>query len=439
MGIKTVKFGGSSLADAAQFRRVGEIVRADSARRYVIASAPGKRTPDDIKVTDMLYRCYEMARAREDITDYFAKIAERYNAIIRDLGLNYDIAGELAYICDGINHHTGRDFAASRGEYLSSLILAKYLKYDFIDAESVIFFQENGSFDAEKTREELRKELKKHERAVIPGFYGVMPNGTIRTFSRGGSDITGSIVAEAAEAELYENWTDVSGCLMADPRIVENPRPIRTVTYRELRELSYMGASVLHEEAIFPVRAAGIPINIRNTNDADAPGTMIVAGTSEYDAKTVITGIAGKKGFSVISVEKDLMNSEIGFARKMLDVLEDNGISFEHLPSGVDTMSVIVASGELEGRREKLIASINRTCRPDSIVCEDGLALLAVVGRGMVKARGTAARVFDAISGAGVNIRMIDQGSSELNIIVGVEEKDFERALRAIYREFVKD
>lgn len=439
MGIKTVKFGGSSLADAAQFRRVGEIVRADSARRYVIASAPGKRTPDDIKVTDMLYRCYEMARAREDITDYFAKIAERYNAIIRDLGLNYDIAGELAYICDGINHHTGRDFAASRGEYLSSLILAKYLKYDFIDAESVIFFQENGSFDAEKTREELRKELKKHERAVIPGFYGVMPNGTIRTFSRGGSDITGSIVAEAAEAELYENWTDVSGCLMADPRIVENPRPIRTVTYRELRELSYMGASVLHEEAIFPVRAAGIPINIRNTNDADAPGTMIVAGTSEYDAKTVITGIAGKKGFSVISVEKDLMNSEIGFARKMLDVLEDNGISFEHLPSGVDTMSVIVASSELEGRREKLIASINRACRPDSIVCEDGLALLAVVGRGMVKARGTAARVFDAISGAGVNIRMIDQGSSELNIIVGVEEKDFERALRAIYREFVKD
>lgn len=439
MGIKTVKFGGSSLADAAQFRRVGEIVRADSARRYVIASAPGKRTPDDIKVTDMLYRCYEMARAREDITDYFAKIAERYNAIIRDLGLNYDIAGELAYICDGINHHTGRDFAASRGEYLSSLILAKYLKYDFIDAESVIFFQENGSFDAEKTLEELRKELKKHERAVIPGFYGVMPNGTIRTFSRGGSDITGSIVAEAAEAELYENWTDVSGCLMADPRIVENPRPIRTVTYRELRELSYMGASVLHEEAIFPVRAAGIPINIRNTNDADAPGTMIVAGTSEYDAKTVITGIAGKKGFSVISVEKDLMNSEIGFARKMLDVLEDNGISFEHLPSGVDTMSVIVASGELEGRREKLIASINRACRPDSIVCEDGLALLAVVGRGMVKARGTAARVFDAISGAGVNIRMIDQGSSELNIIVGVEEKDFERALRAIYREFVKD
>lgn len=439
MGIKVVKFGGSSLADAVHFRRVADIVRADPARRYVVASAPGKRDRDDIKVTDMLYGCYEKARAREDIAEDFERIAERYNAIIRDLGLDYDISGELAYICDGINHHTGRDFAASRGEYLSSLILAKYLKYDFIDAESVIFFKENGSFDGEKTNNALREELQKHERAVIPGFYGVMPNGTIKTFSRGGSDVTGSIVAEAAEAELYENWTDVSGCLMADPRIVENPRPIRTVTYRELRELSYMGASVLHEEAIFPVRAAGIPINIRNTNDVNAPGTMIVAGTNEYDAKTVITGIAGKKGFSVITIEKDMMNAEIGLGRKVLDVLEDNEISFEHLPSGVDTMSVIVASSELEGRREKLIASINRTCRPDSIVCEDGLALLAVVGRGMVKARGTAARVFDAISGAGVNIRMIDQGSSELNIIVGVEEKDLELALRAIYREFVKD
>lgn len=439
MGIKVVKFGGSSLADAVHFRRVADIVRADPARRYVVASAPGKRDRDDIKVTDMLYGCYEKARAREDIAEDFERIAERYNAIIRDLGLDYDISGELAYICDGINHHTGRDFAASRGEYLSSLILAKYLKYDFIDAESVIFFKENGSFDGEKTNNALREELQKHERAVIPGFYGVMPNGTIKTFSRGGSDVTGSIVAEAAEAELYENWTDVSGCLMADPRIVENPRPIRTVTYRELRELSYMGASVLHEEAIFPVRAAGIPINIRNTNDVNAPGTMIVAGTNEYDAKTVITGIAGKKGFSVITIEKDMMNAEIGLGRKVLDVLEDNEISFEHLPSGVDTMSVIVSSSELEGRREKLIASINRTCRPDSIVCEDGLALLAVVGRGMVKARGTAARVFDAISGAGVNIRMIDQGSSELNIIVGVEEKDLELALRAIYREFVKD
>lgn len=436
--MKVVKFGGSSLADAEQFRKVAAIIKADPSRRFVVASAPGKRFSGDIKVTDMLYRCYEMVHNREDIVDYFAQITERYNDIIRDLNLDFDISGELEYVRNAIMHHSGRDFAASRGEYLNSLILAKYLGFDFIDAESVIFFRENGLYDDETTHEEMRKELQKHEYAVIPGFYGVMPNGTIKTFSRGGSDITGSIVARAADAELYENWTDVSGCLMADPRIVKNPLPIKTVTYRELRELSYMGASVLHEEAVFPVRNAGIPINIRNTNEPEAPGTMIVASTNEYDSDRVITGIAGKKGFSVITIEKDMMNAEVGFGRRILDVLEDNDISFEHLPSGVDTMSVIVTTSYLENRRERMIASINKRVRPDSIVIEDGLALLAVVGRGMVKAKGTAARVFNAISNAGINIRMIDQGSSELNIIVGVEEHDLDKALNAIYSEFVK-
>lgn len=439
MGIKVVKFGGSSLADANQFRRVANIVKADPNRRYVVASAPGKRFSNDIKVTDMLYRCYEMAHNREDITEYFEKIKERYNSIIRDLGLDFDISGELDYIRDGIQHYTGRDFAASRGEYLNSLILAKFLGFAFIDAESVICFKENGNYDEETTDRLMREELKKHAYAVIPGFYGVMPNGTIRTFSRGGSDITGSIVARAAEAELYENWTDVSGFLMTDPRIVKDPRPIRTVTYRELRELSYMGATVLHEDAIFPVRNAGIPINIRNTNEPEAPGTMIVSTSNDYDIDTVITGIAGKKGLSVITIEKDMMNAEIGFGRKVLDVLEDYDISFEHLPSGVDTMSVVVHTADLDEHREKVITSLNKRVRPDSVVCEDGLALLAVVGRGMVKAKGTAARVFYAISNADVNIRMIDQGSSELNIIVGVDESDLEKALNAIYREFVKD
>ena len=438
MGIKVVKFGGSSLADAEHFRRVAAIVKADPKRRYVVASAPGKRNSADTKVTDMLYHCYDMVRNHEDITEYYAQIAERYNSIIQDLGLDFDISGELDYIRNAILHHSGRDFAASRGEYLNSLILAKYLRYDFIDAESVIFFRDNGIYDEETTCREMRMELQKHERAVIPGFYGVMPNGTIKTFSRGGSDITGSIVAQAADAELYENWTDVSGFLMADPRIVKDPMPIKSITYRELRELSYMGASVLHEEAIFPVRNAGIPINIRNTNEPEAPGTMIVASTAEYDAERIITGIAGKKGFSVITIEKDMMNSEIGFGRKVLDMLEDNDISFEHLPSGVDTLSVVVASAYLEGRRERIIASINKRVRPDSIMIEDGLALLAVVGRGMVKSKGTAARVFNAISNADVNIRMIDQGSSELNIIIGVEEADLEKAQSAIYKEFVK-
>ncbi|MBO5293671.1 MAG: aspartate kinase [Clostridia bacterium] len=438
MGLKVVKFGGSSLADAEQFRKVAQIVKADPNRRYVIASAPGKRYAADVKVTDMLYHCYDMVRNHEDITEYYAQISDRYTSIIRDLGLNFDISGELDYIKNAIMHYAGRDFAASRGEYLNSLILAKLLGFDFIDAESVVCFRENGSYDGEKTNEELRQELKNHEYAVIPGFYGVMPNGTIKTFSRGGSDITGSIVARAADAEIYENWTDVSGCLMADPRIVDDPLPIKTITYRELRELSYMGASVLHEDAIFPVRYAGIPINIRNTNDPLAPGTMIVSSTNEYDTERVITGIAGKKGFSVISVEKDMMNSEIGFGRKILDVLEDNNMPFEHLPSGVDTMSVIVATAHLDACRERVIASINKRVQPDSIVIEDGLALLAVVGRGMVKSKGTAARVCSAISDADINIRMIDQGSSELNIIVGVEERDLEKALNAIYSEFVK-
>ena len=441
MEMKVVKFGGSSLADANQFRRVAAIVKADPSRRYVVASAPGKRFKDDDKVTDMLYHCYELVRQGKDIGEYYSKICDRYNSIIADLGLDFDISGELDYIRNAIEHYSGRDFAASRGEYLNSIILAKYLKFDFIDAESVIYFRENGTFDEEKTNMTMREELKKHQYAVIPGFYGVMPNGTIKTFSRGGSDITGSIVSRAADADLYENWTDVSGCLMADPRIVDNPLPIKTITYRELRELSYMGASVLHEDAIFPVRYAGIPINIRNTNEPSAPGTMIVSATSEYDSEHIITGVAGKRGFSVIHIEKDMMNAEIGFGRRVLDVLEDNDISFEHLPSGVDTMSVILSSACIkdEFKRERILSSINKRVHPDSIVIEDGLALLAVVGRGMVKAKGTAARVFSAISNAGINIRMIDQGSSELNIIVGVEERDLEKALDAIYSEFVKD
>ncbi len=440
MEMKVVKFGGSSLADANQFRRVAAIVKADPSRRYVVASAPGKRFKDDDKVTDMLYHCYELVRQGKDIGEYYSKICDRYNSIIADLGLDFDISGELDYIRNAIEHYSGRDFAASRGEYLNSIILAKYLKFDFIDAESVIYFRENGTFDEEKTNMTMREELKKHQYAVIPGFYGVMPNGTIKTFSRGGSDITGSIVSRAADADLYENWTDVSGCLMADPRIVDNPLPIKTITYRELRELSYMGASVLHEDAIFPVRYAGIPINIRNTNEPSAPGTMIVSATSEYDAEHIITGVAGKRGFSVIHIEKDMMNAEIGFGRRVLDVLEDNDISFEHLPSGVDTMSVILSSACIkdEFKRERILSSINKRVHPDSIVIEDGLALLAVVGRGMVKAKGTAARVFSAISNAGINIRMIDQGSSELNIIIGVEEHDLEKALTAIYNEFVK-
>lgn len=439
MKVKVVKFGGSSLADAEHFKQVASIIKADSQRRYVVPSAPGKRFKEDIKVTDMLYECYEKIRNHESIDEIYAKISERYNSIIAGLGLDFDISGELEYVKSAMMHRSGRDFAASRGEYLNSLILAKYLKFDFVDAENVIYFKDNGTLDEEKTNEAMREELMQHKNAVIPGFYGVMPNGTIKTFSRGGSDITGSIVARALDADLYENWTDVSGFLMTDPRVVENPCPIKTITYRELRELSYMGATVLHEDAIFPVKNAKIPINIRNTNRPQDPGTMIVAeNKNDFDAEKIITGIAGRKGFSVITIEKDMMNSEVGYGRKVLEVLEDNEISFEHLPSGIDNMSVVIESAVLDGRRDKVLTSINRAVHADSITIEDGLALIAIVGLGMVKYKGAAARVFNAISAAGINIRMIDQGSSELSIIVGVEEHDFEKAVCAIYKEFVK-
>ena len=441
MSIKVVKFGGSSLADAKQFKRVAEIIKADPSRRYVVPSAPGKRFSDDIKVTDMLYTLYELVKSRADasvIDAHYDKIKERYNGIIAELGLNFDLSGEYEYIKNAVLHSAGRDFAASRGEYLNGLILAKYLGFDFIDAENVIYFKDNGTFDEEKTNDMLSIELKDHKYAVIPGFYGTSPNGTVVTFSRGGSDITGSIVARAAEADLYENWTDVSGFMMADPRIIKDPSIIDTITYRELRELSYMGATVLHEDAIFPVRFAGIPINIKNTNRPEDRGTMIVSQASGYDTEHVITGIAGKKGFSTITIEKDMMNSEVGFGRKVLESLEDFGISFEHLPSGIDTMSVILQTAQIDGHEDRLIQSIQRRTKPDSVTLESGLALVAVVGRGMVKARGTAARVFNAVSNAGVNIKMIDQGSCELNIIVGVDERDFETALNAIYNEFVK-
>ena len=437
MEAKVVKFGGSSLADANQFRKVAEIIKSDETRRYVVASAPGKRSSDDIKVTDMLYKCFELVTAKKPIDEVFAKIEERYNGIIADLGIDFSLDDELAGIKAGIQHRASRDYVASRGEYLNSMILAAYLGYDFIDAETCIFFDEKGNLDTEKTNRVLSELLIQHSHAVIPGFYGVNCNGSIRTFSRGGSDITGSIVARAISAEIYENWTDVSGMLMADPRIVKNPNVIDIITYNELRELSYMGASVMHEDAIFPVKVSNIPINIRNTNAPEDAGTMIGPQTSAQ-APNVITGVAGKKGFSIINIEKDMMNSEIGFGRKVLEVLEKHGVCFEHLPSGIDTMSVVISTSELRSTKYEMVAEIAKVVNADRVTVEDGIALIAVVGRSMVRAKGTAGRVCSAIASENINIKMIDQGSSERNIIVGVEEADYENTLKAIYAEFVK-
>ncbi len=439
MSAIVTKFGGSSLADAEKFKQVAEIIRADEDRRYVVVSAPGKRFKGDFKITDMFYLCYEKAAAGENIDVLFNEITERYNEIIAGLGLDLSVDRELERIRNGMYNMTGRDYAASRGEYLNGIILASYLGYDFIDAREVIFFNNDGTFNAEYTNDVLSARLRRHERAVFPGFYGAMPNGTIKTFSRGGSDITGSIVARAANAKLYENWTDVSGFLMADPRVVEDPKVINTITYRELRELSYMGATVLHEDSIFPVQIAGIPINIKNTDRPDDRGTMIVAETPEYDTKNIITGIAGKKGFTAINISKDLMNVEIGFGRKVLSVLEKKNISFEHLPSGIDTMSVIIKSSDLSGRLDYVLNGIQQEACPDTVSIDEGIALIAVVGRAMVKSKGTAAKIFKAIAEADINVKMIDQGSDEINIIIGIEEKDYEKAVRAIYAEFVKD
>ena len=437
MSLKVLKFGGSSLADAEHFRQVAEIIKSDPTRRYIVASAPGKRDGSDAKITDLLYKCYTLASNEEDVTKVFDQIKQRYIDIINGLGIELDLTEKFEKIRQSLLHNTGRDYIASRGEYLNSLILAKYLGFDFIDAKKVIFFNEDGSFNSEKTNDIMREALSQVEHAVIPGFYGSMPNGTIKTFSRGGSDITGSIVARAASATLYENWTDVSGFLMADPRIIDNPKPIKVITYKELRELSYMGATVLHEDAIFPVRYSKIPINIRNTNRPCDKGTFILPETDEI-SEHIITGIAGRTGFSSVTIEKAMMNSELGLGRKVLQVLEDNHISFEHFPSGIDTMTVIVSTKALTEKRADVLAGICKNVNPENVFVEENMALIAVVGRGMIKAKGTAARVFTSLANANVNIRMIDQGSSELNIIIGVDANDYITALNAIYNEFVK-
>ena len=435
---KVVKFGGSSLADAKQFKKVADIILEDSTRRFVVASAPGKRFVEDIKVTDMLYNCYELASEGEEFEEQFQAIKDRYNGIIAELGIeDFSLEKDFETIKGAFSHMAGRDYAASRGEFLNSKVLAKYLGFDFIDAAKYIFFDDRGNFDWDKTSEKLAPKLAKTEYAVIPGFYGSMPNGTIKTFSRGGSDVTGSIVARAAEAKIYENWTDVSGFLICDPRIINNPEPINTITYAELRELAYMGATVLHEDAIFPVRAAGIPVNIKNTNCPKDRGTMIVSETAE-PCEHIITGIAGKKGMSVINIEKDKMNSEIGFGRNVLRALEKSNVSFEHMPSGVDTMSVVIQTDALAGKETAILDEIRSRVHPDQLFIESDLALIAVVGRGMKSARGTAAILFTALAEARVNIKMIDQGSSELNIIIGVAQEDFEVAMRAIYDAFIK-
>jgi len=437
MGIKVAKFGGTSVADASQIKKVVQIILKDPERRYIVTSAPGKRNDSDRKITDLLYLCHAHVQQNVPFDEVFKLISERYTGIVEELGVKLDIKARMEEVKKRIAEGASSDYTASRGEYLMGLILSQVLDYEFVDPYEIIFFKEDGRLDAEKTQKMTSTRLNKCEKAVIPGFYGRMPDGKIKTFPRGGSDITGAIIARGVSADIYENWTDVSGLLMADPRIVNNPKPIDIITYRELRELAYMGAQVLHDEAIFPVREAGIPVRIKNTNRPEDPGTLIVKDADPITHTGTITGIAGRKNFTVIAIEKALMNSELGFGRRLLSVLEGNGISFEHMPSSIDTISLVIADQYLQHKQEKVVEEIKAECKPDSIELYPNMALIATVGRGMAHTPGIAAKLFSALGNRGINVRMIDQGSSEINIIIGIKTEDFDEAIRAIYKAFV--
>ena len=440
MGIKVAKFGGSSVADGIQLTKTKNIINADPDRRYIVVSAPGKRFEGDNKITDLLYLCKTHLEHNLPYDQIFQVVADRFMAVEINLGIDLDFSPYFDKIRENLKKNPSADYIASRGEYLNAILVAAFLGYDFVDAEGLIRFDAKGKLLAEETNEALKEELAKHERAVLPGFYGTGSDGKIRTFSRGGSDITGSLVARAVGAEVYENWTDVSGFLMADPRIVKNPKQIDVISYKELRELSYMGASVLHEDAIFPARMANVPINIRNTNHPEDPGTMITDDVSRYGIKDrVITGIAGSKDFVVVALYKNMMSSERGFVRRILGILDDYNINFEHLPSGIDTVSVVMSGASIEGRLDEVLEEFRSRLRPDSIDVIEEISLIATVGHGMDRRPGTSAKLFQALADAQVNVRMIDQGSSEMNIIVGVENKDFEKAIRAIYNAFVEE
>ncbi len=437
MGVKVAKFGGSSVADALQIGKIKNIIEKDPDIHYVVVSAPGKRFSDDSKVTDLLYLCKAHIEHNLPYQQIFQVICDRFMAVEVNLGVNVGLKEAFEEIRKNLEAGASADYIASRGEHLNAMLIAAYLGFDFVDSSRIVRFDEKGRFMEDLTNKEIAEELKHHERAVIPGFYGAKVDGTIKTFSRGGSDITGALVARAVGADVYENWTDVSGFLMADPRIVKDPKPISTVSYKELRELSYMGASVLHEDAIYPARIANIPINIRNTNEPENPGTRITSEPAKLEEGQIIAGIAGSKDFTVITMYKALLSSERGFIRKMSGVLEDFDIPIEHIPSGVDTLSVVISNKQLGGKLEDILDEFERQLKPDHMEVSDDIALIATVGAGMSLRTGVSAKLFTALAEKKVNIRMIDQGSSEMNIIVGVENKDFEKAIRAIYGAFV--
>ena len=439
MGVKVCKFGGTSMASGNVILQSANIIRADAERRYVVVSAPGKRFGGDIKVTDLLYQCSDEIESGNmaAFEETFEKICVRFLNIEKEIGKNLRLGEVLDGVKQEIVNGAGRDYCASRGEYLAAIIMAAVLDIPMVDATEFVRFDENGFLKQEETFALGAKVLAAYPRAVIPGFYGLGANGKVKTFSRGGGDISGSIVARSVMAALYENWTDVSGFYACDPRIVESPKWIPELSYQELRELSYMGANVLHSESIFPVRSAGIPIRICNTFRPEDAGTYIVKNSKRTRNDYVVTGIAGKKDFTSITIEKSFMNAEVGYVGKVLSVIGNRGISFEHLPSGIDTLSLVIDNEYLKnGILQEVLAEIEEVAHPDRLYCHENIALVATVGHGMAKNVGTSARLFMALSNAGLNVNMIDQGSSELNIIVGIENEDFAACIQAIYNEF---
>lgn len=439
MGIKVAKFGGSSVADGIQLTKTKEIIEHDPDRKYIVVSAPGKRYEGDNKITDLLYLCKTHMDHNLAYDQIFQVVIDRFMAVKLNLGIDIDLSIYFDEIRENLKKNPSADYVASRGEYLNAILVAAFLGYDFVDTADLIKFDARGKIMMDETDRRLREALQQHERAVLPGFYGSNLDGKIKTFTRGGSDITGALVARAINADVYENWTDVSGFLVADPRIVKNPKKITTISYKELRELSYMGASVLHEDAIYPARMANVPINIRNTNEPKDPGTLITAESHDPGDGNIITGIAGSKDFTVVALYKNMMSSERGFVRRILGILDDYDINFEHLPSSIDTVSVVMSNKALGDRLEEVLEAFRQRLQPDSIDVFENIALIATVGRRMSYRPGVSARLFNALGEAGVNIRMIEQGSSEMNIIVGVENKDFEKAIRSIYSAFIEE
>ncbi len=435
--LKITKFGGSSCASAEQFRKVRAIIESDPSRRFVVVSAAGRKTKKDNKITDLLYLCRAHVDYHVDYHPVFEIIRARFLEIKTELGLSTPIEADLDALCEKLPD-LSVDELVSRGEYFTARLMADFLGFPFVDATDVIAMEFDGSFNFEKTSENLKAVLKEHDCFVMPGFYGKTPDGAVRVMTRGGSDISGSILARCLKADMYENWTDVSGFLMADPRIVENPRNIERITYEELRELSYMGASVLHEDAIFPIREYNIPIHVLNTNRPQDPGTLVLAKIENDENGPLITGIAGKKGFLSIEIFKRNMSNMVGVVSGTLDVLRKYGVSIEHLPSGIDSFNVVLGRRDVEHNLYDILAEVKEKVAPDSIRVTEPLALIAVVGRNMNARVGSSGKLFTALGAAGVNIRMISQGSSEIDIIVGVSEPDFDKAVRALYDTFAQ-